>query len=75
MDAGLTLIHGVCGTTILGEETGRAVVEGDGAALLRREVVKLASRRTILAPLRQSVNMSRESQNSNNLHCTSEDGR
>lgn len=52
MDTGLTLIHGVCGTTILGEETGRAVGEGSGVALLRREVVELAGRRAILTPLR-----------------------
>ena len=47
-----TLIHGVCGTTVLGEETSRAAVEGSGVALLGREVVKLAGRRAILTPLR-----------------------
>lgn len=52
MDIGLTLIHGVCRTTVLGEETGRAVAEGGGVALLRREVVELAGRRAILTPLR-----------------------
>lgn len=52
MSTGLTLIHGVCGTTVLGEETGRAVVEGGGVALLRGEVVELAGRRAILTPLR-----------------------
>lgn len=46
-----TLIHGVRGTTVLGEEA-RAVVEGGrSSGLLRGEVVKLTGRRSVLAPL------------------------
>lgn len=49
------MVHRVRGTTVLGEESSRAVVE-PGIGLLGREGVVLAGRRAILAPLWLLVN-------------------